>query len=389
MGFALRQARPEGAGSRAVRLVLLVLTLAPLAPAPAQTRHAPRAASLADYRGRVREAVAPLDELAAFNERLAKYEKEQPETWAAEGFDPDESLRLPGMERAALDRVRGLLPAKGRVGWTGGHLEVDNSWLHAALEEYRSGGQRAEQAQTLRAAAGRLRALEARLAELEGEEAEATDRDAERGRLNAILRDPEFNREARPRQGGALRRLVEEFVEWLNSLLPKGAPITPGESPRVSLFAQVAVIALCLAVLAYVARRLWLRRGLEVKSLKLKRGPRVVLGERLEADKTAADLLEDAERLARSGDPRGAIRKAYVALLCELGDRGVIRLAQHRTNRDYLNAVRRAARPGLYDEMLPITSDFEVHWYGLRDASGPDWESFRARCRKVLKQSGV
>ncbi len=112
-----------------------------------------------------------------------------------------------------------------------------------------------------------------------------------------------------------------------------------------------------------------------------------MLGERLEADQTAADLLDEAERLARAGELRGAIRKAYVALLCELGDRGVVRLAQHKTNRDYLDAVRRAARPRLYTEMLPLTSDFELHWYGLRAASDADWESFKTRCRKALKEA--
>ena len=112
-----------------------------------------------------------------------------------------------------------------------------------------------------------------------------------------------------------------------------------------------------------------------------------MLGERLEADQTASDLLDEAEGLARAGELRGAIRKAYVALLCELGDRGVVRLAQHKTNRDYLDAVRRAARPRLYTEMLPLTSDFELHWYGLRAASDADWQSFKTRCRAVLDGS--
>ncbi|HEX8151407.1 MAG TPA: DUF4129 domain-containing protein, partial [Pyrinomonadaceae bacterium] len=74
----------------------------------------------------------------------------------------------------------------------------------------------------------------------------------------------------------------------------------------------------------------------------------------------------------------------YVALLCELGDRGVVRLAQHKTNRDYLDAVRRAARPGLYTELLPLTNAFDLHWYGLRPASDADWQSFKTRCRAVL-----
>jgi hypothetical protein len=128
-----------------------------------------------------------------------------------------------------------------------------------------------------------------------------------------------------------------------------------------------------------------LRRSRGPRTLKPRRGPRIILGERLEAEQTAADLLDDAEQLARAGDLRGAIRKAYVALLCELGDRGVVRLAQHKTNRDYLNAVRRAAPTRLYTEMLPLTFDFELHWYGLQDASDSDWQSFKTRCRQALR----
>jgi hypothetical protein len=284
-------------------------------------------------------------------------------------------------------KVRGLLPAKERVEWGGSFVEVDNAWLHAALDESKHVAYD-KRVLMLRALAGRLRALEAQLAEAEGARASG-DKDAERGRLNAILRDPAFNRETRP-QGSALGRLVERFFEWVLSLFRgSGRRFTPGASPRVSLLAQFVVLGLCLVVIAYVARLLWLRRARGPRTLKLKRGARVVLGERLEADQTAAGLLDDAEQLARAGDLRGAIRKAYVALLCELGDRGVVRLAQHKTNRDYLNAVRRAAPTRLYTEMLPLTFEFELHWYGLQDASDSDWESFKTRCRKALKQSGV
>jgi hypothetical protein len=39
--------------------------------------------------------------------------------------------------------------------------------------------------------------------------------------------------------------------------------------------------------------------------------------------------------------------------------------------------------------MLPLTFNFELHWYGLQDASDADWDDFRSRCRQVMKQSGV
>jgi len=393
-GRAARAARLGPSVSRRAPHVLLLLPLVWLFPAtqhaqPRAVAHAlpaHRTATLADYQERVRGAAALLEELAMTYQRAKESARE--EVWSKEDFNSDFIVKLPETEKATFGRVRELLPQKERVEWDGGtFIEVDNSWLHTELGGPSRPGDYGERAVALRSLAVRLRALEVRLAEGVAA-ADATDRDAERGRLNAILRAPEFDRETRQQQGDALQRLVRRFIEWVLSLLPDGPKVAPGGSPRASLLTQVIVFLLCLAVLAYVARLLWLRRRQGVGSLKPKRGARVVLGERLEADQTAADLLDDAERLARGGDLRGAIRKAYVALLCELGDRGVVRLAQHKTNRDYLNAVRRAERPGLYTQMLPLTFDFEVHWYGLRDASDADWESFKTRCRGALKGIG-
>jgi hypothetical protein len=391
------QVRPGRAPrtSRAAPAVLLLLPLVWLLPATghAQPRgaYAPappprRTATLADYGERVGRAALLLEELASTYE-LAKA-SEKPEVWSREDFDSDFIVELPNTERTAFARVRELLPQKERVEWggAGSFIEADNTWLHTELAEQKRPVDYVKRAAALGALAARLRSLGARLAELAGPAAGPTDRDAERGRLNAILRGREFDREARQEQEGALRRLVRRFIDWLLSLLPDGGAVRPGASPRASLATQVIVFGLCLAALAYAGFLLWRHRRRAAPEPE--RGPRVVLGERLEADQTAADLLDDAERLARAGDLRGAIRKAYVALLCELGDRGVIRLAQHKTNSDYLNAVRRAAAPGLYTEMLPLTFDFEVHWYGLRDASDADWQSFRTRCREALKAVG-
>lgn len=348
-----------------------------------QVRGAQRAATLAEYRARVGQAVAPLEELASEFERVRASAKE--EVWSQKGFSADFIDELPRKKEETLARVRALLPPREKVerGVGVAAVEVDNGWVHAALDALASETNYEEGASGLRALAGRLRALEAQLRGSDA--AAASDRDAERGRLNSILQRPEFAREGRKQQG-ALERLVEDFLKWLLGILPRGGKLSPGGSPRVSQWTLVVVVGLCLLLLAYVARRVWRRRGRGRRALGLGRGPRVVLGERLEADRTAKDLLDEAEGLARAGELRGAIRKAYVALLCELGDRGVVRLAQHKTNRDYLDAVRRAAPPRLYTEMLPLTNAFELHWYGLRPASDADWQSFRTRCREVVKE---
>jgi hypothetical protein len=338
----------------------------------------------AEYRVRVLDAAAVLEALAVFFERTGQDGK-RPEARPGKEHDTGGAFIFPAEREAALEHVRKLLPPKERVEASGGALEVDNTWLHSSLDEYAKLDDNDKRAKALRSVSQRLRALEARLAEAEESGAAAQDKDAERGRLNAILRDPEFNK---PPRGNAMQRIVDDVKDWLVRHWPRfgGGPAT---SARLSALAQALVIALCVFVIAYVARRLWLGRARELKSLKLKRRPRVILGERLNADDTPADLLAVAEGLARAGDLRGAIRKAYVALLCGLGDGGVIRLAQHKTNRDYLDAVRRAAPERLYTELLPLTRGFEQHWYGLRDATDADWNDYNTRCRQAMRQSGA
>ena len=79
---------------------------------------------------------------------------------------------------------------------------------------------------------------------------------------------------------------------------------------------------------------------------------------------------------------RGAIRKGYIALLCELSERKIIGLSQHKTNRDYLKDVRKQNE--LYKNMSGLTNNYERHWYGFDSAEETDWEEFRNGYRKAV-----
>lgn len=349
--------------------VLLLSSLLPSAVA--------RAATLEDYRGRVHDALIALDTLAAPGDESG-----------AEDYEADYEAN----EAAVLKRVRERLPARERVEWGGGTAEVDNSWLYDALDAY--GRIRRDDAEERAAALAhmkeRLAALEQRLARAEAAlspDAPRRDKEAEKGRLASILRRPEYNR-AQSQEGNALKRLFEQIRKWLRELFPRPAPIKPGTTPALSRAAQFFIYGLCLAVVGLL---LWkygpalFRRGWPQR-VAPRREPRVVLGEELAPEQTASDLLSEAERLARGGDVRGAIRKAYVALLCELADRRIVRLARHKTNRDYLRDVRRE-RAALYREMQPLTLNFERHWYGLEAATQDDWADFRARWQRLVAGS--
>ena len=287
-------------------------------------------------------------------------------------------------ETSPLEEVRKVLAAEETVEWNGGILHVDNNWFAEALDNYeRMSPADPKRAEWLARIAERLRALDERLTEIEGPIGKAIDKEEEKARLAAILRRAEYNNQAA--EGNALTRLWRRIMDWLSKLFPERGPVGPRrESRAVNNIAQLIIALLSLAVIVYVGWKFlprFMRRDMK-KRKKAKHGARVVLGEQLGMDETSADLLMEAEGLARNGDIRGAIRKGYIALLCELHDRKLVRLEQHKTNRDYLRAVE--ANRQLHDEMKPMTLSFDNHWYGLMPAKEMDWKVFREHYQKAV-----
>jgi hypothetical protein len=319
------------------------------------------AAALSDYQHRVSNGAAAIELIAR----------------------ADQSYSEPVLFQGRLLAVRQLLPAKEDVEMGGQRISVDNSWLHEALSEYEKTTNQTKRAEILTRTAERLRAIEERLKEIDSAKTADSDKDASKGRLAEILRRPEYIQTAP--ESSALDRLLERFFRWLGRLFPKSKPIQPGGSQLVSSVAQLLVVGLSIAVIGFLVWRYGpriIRGRKKKKKKKAKREARIVLGEHLDEDQTAADLLAQAESLARNGDLRAAIRKAYIALLCELGDRKLISLAQHKTNRDYLNSVR--DKGSLYAGMRKLTQTFELHWYGFVPARETDWTEFRNGYRKIV-----
>jgi len=324
-------------------------------------------ASLADYHKRVTTAEISLNRLKS--------------SYTGSDMWPEQLIAR------TIAQVRDDLPVKETVSSNGLRVEVDNSWLHDGLRDYdemNHADQRSGEA--LSRMIERLRALDERLTEIEnGKPANLADKDDNKARLAEILRRPEYEQKAD--EGSALERMWQSFMHWLARILrkifPQMKPLQPGSARAISGIAQLLVVTIALALIAYVAWKL-LPRYLSSRSKKksVRREARIVLGERLEPDQTATDLFAQAESLARSGDLRAAIRKAYIALLCELGDRKLISLAQYRTNRDYLNALRETR---VYSFMYPLTISFENHWYGLVPAAENDWNEFRQGYQKAVR----
>jgi hypothetical protein len=277
--------------------------------------------------------------------------------------------------------IRQLLPARETVNLNEQRVAVDNAWLYNDLNDFEKSTRANDGRDALARIAERLKSIHERLSEWQSAAAANGDKDAEKGKLAEILRRPEYVRA--PPQDSALERLLDQFLRWLSRLMPHPKPIQPGGSRLVSTLVQIIVIAACVGAIGFLVWRFGPRILGGRRKKKKKREVRIVLGEKLEPDQTAADLLAQAEKLARDGNLRAAVRKAYIALLCELGDRKIISLAQHKTNRDYLNAVR--DKGSLYTSMRKLTNSFELHWYGFVPVGEADWNEFRTGYRKIVR----
>jgi len=336
--------------SRSVFPILVLLACAPVA----------QAIPLDQYHDRIQQAIRALDTLT---------QSDETETETAR------SARV----TTTLTGVRGIVPASETVEWDGTNFTADNSWLHRELERFEKESE-PERRLLLTHITQRLQALEERLAEIKNAKPKGLNKAEAKGKLGEILQRSEYSHNVQ--QDTAVTRLWRAIKRWLQSFLPQPKPMQPGSATLVTKLAQVFVILLALAVVAY-ALKLFAPRLLrrERTKKKGKKEPRIVLGEKLDPDQSAIDLLTEAEGLARQGELRAAIRKAYIALLVELGERKIISLAQHKTNRDYLGAVRH--REPLYAHVKQLTDSFERHWYGFAGASEADWLAFRAGYKTV------
>ncbi|MGE3466210.1 MAG: DUF4129 domain-containing protein [Pyrinomonadaceae bacterium] len=291
------------------------------------------------------------------------------------------------LEAEEVAELRRLLPGTESVDLPGGSVQVDNTWLAAAIGEFEAEQDPAKRTEMILGISERLAAIRESVRQLAAAaEAERT-KDEDKQKLAEILRRSEYQK-PEPQEESLFQRWWRELTDWLSRMFPRPAitPSTPSGFGSLKLGLQILIFAIVIGIVAFL---LWkfvpLISGRFRGKKKRDDGDRVILGERLGSDVSADDIFSEAESLARLGDHRGAIRKGYIAVLCELGDRNIVRLARHKTNRDYLRDVRK--REDLFTDMSGLTGNFERSWYGLRLAGAEDWEDFRATCRRAISSA--
>jgi Domain of unknown function (DUF4129) len=288
-------------------------------------------------------------------------------------------------EQSSIASLKGLIPPSEQIETPTGSIETDNRWLETMILSFEQETDPEKRRMTLTSVSERLLAISQSVNDLQTSIALARTKDSDKQKLVDILAREEYQK-PQVKEDSLFQKWLNAFLEWLNRVFPR-APIEPGTAPglgSLKLGLQILILALVVGLIGYLIYR-FVPFKRSSRKAKREKTERVVLGERIGADRSAADLFGEAEAMALAGNLRSAIRKGYIALLCELSDRKLLGLAKHKTNRDYLRDVRK--NPRLFENMTFATFAYESNWYGLHNTQAQDWEEFRSRYTEALEAS--
>lgn len=301
-----------------------------------------------------------------------------------------------GQVRSSMNRIKELLPSLEEIELDGRTLKVDNSWLSEAVTEVikNADGDVEPRRWLLVGIVDRLITLQERVKAARSEPAangpnsqdpaRAASPEDRHGQLEQILARPEYQSEKvkESKISSFFRMLFDALKDFLKLFESKQSPGTVMETGGIAVWPRILMMLVVLAAAAfgivfligYLANRRRPRR---------ERGSREVLGEVIDENVTASDLLSKASELARQGDYRAAIRRAYLSLLFEMEHRGQLKLHRSKTNRDYLNDLRPVH--DVFQPFSAMTRIFERVWYGQTPATEDEFNGFLSRYQETLK----
>ncbi len=192
----------------------------------------------------------------------------------------------------------------------------------------------------------------------------------------------------------------QSVARWIRRILnTPGTPKLPRGAQQAdwtSGVTQAGYAALTLVILAagIHALRRWLRNRRPPPAASASPAAPPV-PDLAAADVQASELPEDewlrmAARLGAEGDWRLALRAVHLAVLAHLAGREWVRLARHKTNRDYARELARRSRqvPGVTDRFAAASLAFERTWYGDHPAGPEQVEEIRDHLRHLRQPGG-
>ena len=321
-------------------------------------------------------AATSLQEYAHHVEQAAKLSTDL----AAGGFSREEEIE-------SLYRITALLPTTEEIAralLSKDLTHVDNSWLHQAIKNLDATNDDKRYLQ-LDEIAARLNALHQHL-QASLQQKSAAETNASREHLQQILNREEYKPDEKKdsKLQAWIKSIGRKIQDFLLRLFGGKKPPTniPGGN-AISIFQILIVAGLAVLLLWAIITLLKQFRWREAKAKTDTDDGREILGEQFDADTTADDLLKTAAEFARRGEYRMAIRRAYIAALYELEQRGKLTLHQAKTNHDYLRELR--SEQQILLPVASMTNSFERVWYGDTTATEEDFSGFIEKYREVAR----
>lgn len=332
-------------------------------------------------------------QIVAFGSTLSQYRQKIKDVTESVGYlnYPEEYLSDAeniAQQREILKEIRTKLPPIEKIELKDTNFEVNHDWLYEKLKQFENEPYRSiKRTPIIEETLERLSALESKVEELERQELSKRTKDEDKQKLDEILRRAEYQKPAEKEETW-FQRKWREFLEWLQSFEPapkKREEVAEG-SPAMASALLYIVLAIAVAFIGFLIYYFAPSLLKQIRNREKKdKNSRVILGETLSAEDSSNSIFAEAEDLARTGNLRGAIRKGYIALLCELSDKKIIGLARHKTNRDYLRDVKK--KKDLHQNMNALTLNFERNWYGSNQTDENEWEEFKQTYRQTVSRN--
>jgi len=184
-----------------------------------------------------------------------------------------------------------------------------------------------------------------------------------------------------------MRPLLEKFARWL---LGDGKPQS-SEHDWLSILSSARfmfIVALLAAAAVFLILIVRARRRIptaDARPLPLQSQPDLSQ-ESITADQLPEEgWLNLAGELIQQGELRLALRASYLASLAHLGHRELIRLASHKSNRDYDRELQRRAR-GQAELLAAFEGNlaaFERAWYGEHPVTSETLTNFSEKLQTI------
>lgn len=220
------------------------------------------------------------------------------------------------------------------------------------------------------------------------QKAPATTKDAKHG--NWVLRVGEIISTAITNVVVAADQKFRQFVRWIrNLLIPANVPTPNGPDIDWVGLSKAILFILGTALIGVLA---WLFiRTIRQRKRQLVVAAAAPIVPDLRSDDIVADQLPEdgwlvlAREHASRGELALALRAAWLASLAHLGQRELIRIARHKSNRDYERELRRRAR-----DRAPLLDAFDANrlaversWYGKHEVTGDGYARFEKNHERI------